>query len=66
MLPTGASKPVLENIIFDEVRKFLQKSFHNYISLYEKNIIQQCLQRKSFDGGVTSPSNIHVMTLDAG
>ena len=53
MFPTGASKAVLENINFDEVRKeTLQELFHNYISPYEKNITQQCLQRKNFDDGI--------------
>ena len=42
MFPTGFSKAVLEYITFDKVRKeTLQESF--------KNIIQQCLQKKSFD-----------------
>ena len=50
MFPTGASKAVLENINFDKVRKeTLQELFHNYISPCEKNITQQCLQRKNFD-----------------
>ena len=83
MFPTCFSKTVLEYIIFDEVRKeTLQESFYNYISPYEKNIIQQCLQKKSFDNeivqglcdifsdcGITnlpSPSNIQAMILDAG
>ena len=83
MFPTGFSKAVLEYIIFDKVRKeTLQESFYNYILPYEKNIIQQCLQRRSFDDeivqglcdifsdcGMTnlpSPSNIQVMILDAG
>ena len=53
MFPTGASKTVLENIIFDEVRKeTLLELFHNYIPPYEKNITQQCLQRKNFDDGI--------------
>ena len=55
---------------------------HNFISPYEKNIIQQCLQRRSFDDEIVqdlcdilsncsitnlpSPSNIQVMILDAG
>ena len=79
MFPTGFSKAVLEYIIFD---KTLQESFYNYISPLEMNIIQRCLQRKSFDDeiaqglcdifsdcGITnllSPSNIQVMILDAG
>ena len=53
MFPTGASKAVLENIIFDKVRKeTLLELFHNYILPYEKNITQQCLQRKNFDYGI--------------
>ena len=53
MFPTGASKAVLENINFDKVRKeTLQELFHNYISPCEKNITQQCLQRKNFDDGI--------------
>ena len=50
MFRTGFSKAVLEYIIFDKVRKeTLQESFYNYISPCEKNIIQQCLPRRSFD-----------------
>ena len=53
MFPTGASKTVLENIIFDEVcKETLLELFHNYIPPYEKNITQQCLQRKNFDDGI--------------
>ena len=53
MFPTGASKAVLENIIFDEVRKeTLLELFHNFIPPYEENITQQCLQRKNFDDGI--------------
>ena len=83
MFPTGASKAVLENINFDKVRKeTLQELFHNYISPCEKNITQQCLQRKNFDDGIVqglcdifsdcgitnlpSPSNNQVMILNAG
>ena len=83
MFPTGFSKTVLEYIILDKLRKeTLQESFYSYILPYEKNIIQQCLQRRSFDDeivqglcdifsdcGMTnlpSPSNIQVMILDAG
>ena len=37
MFPTGFSKAVLENIIFDKVRnETLQESFNNYISPHEK------------------------------
>ena len=83
MFLRGVSKAVLEYIIFDKVRKeTLQESFYNYISANEKNVIQQCLQRRSVDDeivqvlcdtfsdcGITnlpSPSNIQVMILDAG
>ena len=83
MFPTGFSKAVLEYIIFDKVRKeTLQESFYNYISANEKNVIQQCLQRRSVDDeivqglcdtfsdcGITnlpSPSNIQVMISGAG
>ena len=83
MFPRGVSKAVLEYIIFDKVRKeTLQESFYNYISANEKNVIQQCLQRRSVDDeivqglcdtfsdcGITnlpSPSNIQVMISGAG
>ena len=82
MFPTGFSKAILEYIIFDKGRnETFQESFYNYISPHEKNLIQRCLQSKSFDEeivqglcdifsncGITnlpSPSNIQVMILDA-